>query len=137
MTGGYGFGGSHLCEQLLKRGARVYVMDRETPTNSYLVLAGLADRVHYFYGDVRDMDLLKTSLERFQIDTIFHLAAQPVVPIFMTRPYESLSINVMGTYAVLEAMRTSPMLKRWSLPQAGHFTARPPNMNRLKKTILR
>ena len=121
VTGGYGFGGSHLCEQLLKRGARVYVMDRETPTNSYLVLAGLADQVHYFYGDVRDMDLLKTSLERFQIDTIFHLAAQPVVPIFMTRPYESLSVNVMGTYAVLEAMRTSSYAKTLVFASSGAF----------------
>ena len=121
VTGGYGFGGSHLCEQLLKRGARVYVMDRETPSNSYLVLAGLADSVHYFYGDVRDMELIKLSLERFQIDTIFHLAAQPVVPIFMTRPYESLSINVMGTYAVLEGMRNSSYAKTLVFASSGAF----------------
>src|SRR4030042_1384513 len=50
VTGGYGFGGSHLCEQLLEKGARVYVLDRETPSNSYLALAGLTNRIHYLYG---------------------------------------------------------------------------------------
>lgn len=88
VTGGYGFGGSHLCEQLLEKGARVYVLDRETPTNSYLVLTGLASSIHYICADVRDLELLKISLERFEIDTVFHLAAQPVVPISNVHPYE-------------------------------------------------
>jgi CDP-glucose 4,6-dehydratase len=105
----------------LERGARVYVLDRETPRNSYLVLSGLADRVNYVYGDVRDLDLLKISLERFEIDTIFHLAAQPVVPICNSRPYESLSINVMGTYSVLEAMRNSNYAKALIFASSGAY----------------
>jgi CDP-glucose 4,6-dehydratase len=121
VTGGYGFGGSHLCEQLLERGARVYVLDRETPSNSYLVLAGLDNQVHYLYGDVRDIELIKISLERFEIDTIFHLAAQPIVPVNNSRPYESLSINVMGTYTVLEAMRSSTYTKTLVFASSGAF----------------
>ena len=50
VTGGYGFGGSHLCEQILAKGARVYILDREAPRSSYLVLSGIADRVHYICG---------------------------------------------------------------------------------------
>lgn len=121
VTGGYGFGGSHLCEQLLDKGARVYVLDRETPKNSYLVLKGLANSVNYIYGDVRDLDLLKLSLERFEIDTVFHLAAQPVVPICNSRPYESLSINVMGTYSVLEAVRTSNYAESLIVASSGAY----------------
>lgn len=121
VTGGYGFGGSHLCEQLLNKGARVYVLDRESPKNSYLALSGLADRVHYIYGDIRDLELLEISLERFEIDTIFHLAAQPVVPICNSRPYESLSINVMGTYSVLEAMRNSSYTKSLIFASSGAY----------------
>lgn len=121
VTGGYGFGGSHLCEQLLCKGARVYVLDRETPRNSYLVLSGLADRIQYINGDVRDLELLKTSLERFEIDTIFHLAAQPIVPVCNSRPYESLSINVMGTYSVLEAMRNSSFAKSLIFASSGAY----------------
>lgn len=121
VTGGYGFGGSHLCEQLLERGASVYILDREAPSNSYLALAGLTNRVHYLYGDVRDLGLIQISLERFQIDTIFHLAAQPVVPINNAYPYEALSINVMGTYAVLEAMRNSTFAKTLIFASSGAF----------------
>jgi CDP-glucose 4,6-dehydratase len=119
VTGGYGFGGSHVCELLLEKGARVYVLDRETPPNSYLALTGLASSIHYICGDVRDLELLKISLERFEIDTIFHLAAQPVVPISNVHPYESLSINVMGTYSVLEAVRNSTCAKNLVFASSG------------------
>ena len=107
VTGGAGFGGSHLCEQLQKRGALVYALDRFRPSTSYLVLSGLIDDVEFIQGDVRDLELLKSVLNRFEIDTVFHLAAQPVVPTSILYPYETLSVNVLGTYAVLEAVRTS------------------------------
>lgn len=121
VTGGYGFGGSHLCEQLLAKGAEVYVLDREAPRNSYLTLTGLNNRVHYLYGDIRDIELIKISLERFEIDTVFHLAAQPAVPVNNARPYEALSINVMGTYSVLEAVRTSANVKTMLFASSGAF----------------
>jgi CDP-glucose 4,6-dehydratase len=95
-----------LCEQLLKQGAEVYVYDRESPSRSYLALMGLADRIDYIPGDIRDLDLLKSTLGRFEIGTVFHLAAQPIVPLCNACPYESLSVNVLGTYTVLEAVRT-------------------------------
>jgi CDP-glucose 4,6-dehydratase len=107
VTGGFGFGGSHLCEQLVNRGARVYAFDRESPRNSYLSLSNLTDRVLAIQGDIRDLGHLKMTIERFGIDTVFHLAAQPIVPLCNSSPYESLSINVLGTYSVLEAVRTA------------------------------
>jgi len=63
--------------------------------------------VEYIPGDVRDIDLLKMVMNRFEIETVFHLAAQPIVPMSNVLPYETLSVNVMGTCAVLEAVRTS------------------------------
>jgi len=107
ITGGYGFGGGHLCEQLLARGAKVWVYDRESPRNSYLALTGLVRRIDYIAGDIRDLGLLKTTLNRFEIETVFHLAAQPILAVSNACPYETFSINAMGTYAVLEAVRTS------------------------------
>jgi CDP-glucose 4,6-dehydratase len=121
VTGGFGFGGSHLSEQLLERGAEIYILDKIRPNNSYLVLMGLADRVNFISGDVRDLDLLKSIFERFEIDMVFHLAAQPVVPINNSHPYESLSLNVLGTYAVLEAMRTSSFTKSLVFASSGAF----------------
>lgn len=121
VTGGFGFGGSHLCEQLLARGARVYVLDRACPNNSYLVLTELSNRVNYIQGDVRDIELLKVSLERFEIDTVFHLAAQPIIPTSNIFPFETLSINVTGTYAVLEAVRTSTFSKALIFASSGAY----------------
>jgi nucleoside-diphosphate-sugar epimerase len=119
VTGGYGFGGSHLCEQLVEKGAKVYILDREAPRNSYLKLSGIDECVHYIPGDVRDTELLKVGLERFEIDTVFHLAAQPVVPICNSCPAESLSINVLGTYSVLEAIRNSTCAKSLIFASSG------------------
>jgi CDP-glucose 4,6-dehydratase len=121
ITGGYGFGRSHSCEQLFERGTRVYVLDREATTNSYLATTGLGPRIHYLYSDVGDLELVKISLEWFKINTIFHLVAQPSVPINSTFRYEVFSINVMGTYSILEAMRNSSFTKNFVFASSGAF----------------
>jgi len=124
VTGGTGFGGSHLCSELLARGARVYVLDRVFPRNSYLVLQGLEQRVEFIQGDIRDLDLLRLSIERYEIDTIFHLAAQPIAPLSNVLPFETLSVNALGTYTVLEAMRTTRCAKSLVFASSGaHYGA--------------
>lgn len=121
VTGGLGFGGSHLAEQLLQRGAEVYILDRMYPHDSYLVVSGLSDKVHFIQGDVRDLDLLRLIFERYEIDQVFHLAAQPVVPISLTMPYETVLINYLGTLAVLEAMRNSSRTRRMVFASTGKY----------------
>lgn len=121
VTGGCGFGGSHLCEQLLDRGAVVFVLDQICPRNSYLVLTGLINDVEYFHGDVRDIEFLKVLLQRFEIDTVFHLAAQPIVPLSNSLPFETLSINALGTYAVLEAVHVSPSCNAMVFASTGAY----------------
>lgn len=107
VTGGAGFGGGHLCEQLLERGAKVFVLDRWLHRNSYLHLSGKDSEVQFIQGDVRDRESLGLCLDRLEIDTVFHLAAQPIIPVSNAFPCETLSVNVVGTYAVLEAIRVS------------------------------
>ena len=82
-------------------------------------MLNLADKVSLIYGDVRDTDLVKTALERFEIENIFHLAAQPIVPVCYTHPYESLSVNVMGTYSMLEALRSSSFARSLVFASSG------------------
>jgi nucleoside-diphosphate-sugar epimerase len=124
VTGGAGFGGSHLCSELVRRGAKVYVLDRVFPRNSFLAISGLSGRVEYIQGDVRDLDLLRVSIERYEIDSIFHLAAQPLAPMSNVLPYETLSINALGTFAVLEAMRTTKCAKTLVFASSGaHYGA--------------
>lgn len=121
VTGGFGFGGSHLCLELLARGASVLVFDRWRPLDSHLDRSGAGHRAHWVQGDIRDTDLLKLTLERFEIDTVFHIAAQPIVPIANIHPAETLSVNVQGTYSVLEAIRTGSPGRRLVFASSGAY----------------
>ncbi|MFA5137957.1 MAG: NAD(P)-dependent oxidoreductase [Elusimicrobiota bacterium] len=108
VTGGTGFGGSHLCELLLGRGADVTVLDlRPLSDSPYLASKGLCGGIRFIQGDIRDLDLVCRVLREHGIETVFHLAAQPIVPKSIEEPFETLSHNAMGTYAVLEAARTA------------------------------
>ncbi|MBE7562607.1 NAD(P)-dependent oxidoreductase [Acidithiobacillus sp. HP-6] len=121
VTGGAGFGGGHLCERLLQLGARVFVLDRVFPKWSYLQIQGLDRHLQVWVGDIRDSDFLRLNLSRFAIDTIFHLAAQPIVPSSNVVPMETLSVNAMGTYTLLEAMRRSDTVERMVFASSGAY----------------
>ncbi len=134
VTGGAGFGGSHLCEQLLDRGARVYVLDRFMLKNSYLVLSGNSERIQFIQGDIRDLDLIKLALDRFEIDMVFHLAAQPIVPISNQHPFETFGVNALGTYSVLEAIRTSGSVKGMIFASSGAYYGTTATPDKIKET---
>lgn len=121
VTGGAGFGGAHLCEKLLASGAQVYVIDRLVHDLSYFRLQGLESRVQMIYGDITDSGLVRLLLERFEIDTIFHLAAQPIVPISNVLPMDTLQVNAMGTFVLLEAMRQSAFVQRMVVASSGAY----------------
>lgn len=121
VTGAAGFGGAHLVDLLAGRGARVFALDRAFPRSAPLALLGHADRVEAVPGDIRDFDHVALTLERFEIDTVFHLAAQPLVPVSNTLPLETLSVNAMGTYSMLEAVRRSRCVKRFVFASSGAY----------------
>jgi nucleoside-diphosphate-sugar epimerase len=121
VTGGAGFGGAHLCERLLELRAKVYVLDWRVPPNSYLTLGGLVNRLTLVQADIRDAPTLALTLARTDIDTVFHLAAQPIVPLSNILPFETLSINVLGTYAMLEAVRTVKSVQRFVFASSGAY----------------
>ncbi|CDQ12383.1 putative NAD-dependent epimerase/dehydratase [Acidithiobacillus ferrivorans] len=99
----------------------MHVYDRVLPPSSYLRLQHLENDVNYIAGDIRDHEFLKLTLARLQIDTIFHVAAQPIVPISNEVPWETLSVNVAGTFSVLEAMRTSRHVQRLIFASSGAY----------------
>ncbi|MBU2755317.1 NAD-dependent epimerase/dehydratase family protein [Acidithiobacillus sp. CV18-2] len=121
VTGGAGFGGGHLCERLLALGARVFVLDRLVSPWSYFQIQGLDRHAQVWLGDIRDGDFVRLNLSRFAIDTIFHLAAQPIVPTSNVLPWETLSVNAMGTYTLLEAMRNVDTVERMVFASSGAY----------------
>ena len=68
----------------------------------------MLDRVKVVRGDVRDRELLERTLGEYEIDTVFHLAAQTIVGIANRNPVSTFETNIQGTWTLLEACRRSP-----------------------------
>ncbi len=105
VTGGYGLLGSWLISSLLDGGARVVALRRDEPAVSGLSLLGLADRVDVVSGDVCDQDVVARALNEYDVDSVFHLAAQTLVGTASRDPLSTFETNVRGTWVVLEACR--------------------------------
>jgi CDP-glucose 4,6-dehydratase len=63
-------------------------------------------------GDVTDYALVERALNEYEIDTVFHLAAQTIVSIANRSPLSTFETNIKGTWTVLEAARRSPTVSR-------------------------
>ncbi len=112
VTGATGLVGGWLVRRLLDAGADVVCLVRDWVPQSELVRTGLIERVKVVRGDVRDQALLERTLGEYEIDTVFHLAAQTIVGIANRNPVSTFETNVAGTWAVLEAARRSPKVQQ-------------------------
>lgn len=121
VTGGVGFGGSHLVLELLRRQAKVCVYDRRGAEGSYLARSAPEGELDVVRGDILDGRLLRETIDGLGIDTVFHLAAQPVVTDSNEHPVETLESNVQGTYTVLEAIRASGREIRMVFASSGAY----------------
>ena len=108
ITGNTGFKGSWLTFWLLLLGAKVagYSNEERTTPSLYEELF-LKDQIKQFIGEISDFSSLKTSIEEFRPDFIFHLAAQSIVSTSIEAPLRTFQTNTMGTVALLEAIRVS------------------------------
>ena len=100
ITGGAGFIGSHLAEELLSRGEEVFIVDNLS-TGSIDNIKHLKDNKNFTV--VIDSVLNKPVLEELisKADRIFHLAAAVGVKLIMERPVDTIETNVLGTENVL------------------------------------
>ncbi len=105
VTGGYGLLGTWLVRGLLERGDRVVVLRRDDPSASALRLDGLEERCEVVPGDVCDAAALERALGDYEVDTVFHLAAQTLVGTANRSPVPTFETNIRGTWVLLEACR--------------------------------
>ncbi|NWQ42680.1 NAD-dependent epimerase/dehydratase family protein [Bacillus sp. EB106-08-02-XG196] len=98
VTGGAGFIGSHLVEELVKRGFEVHVLDN--------LIAGRLENVHpsaiIHVEDIRGTKA-KQIINQEKPDIVFHLAAQADVGKSISEPNYDASVNINGTINILEA----------------------------------
>jgi CDP-glucose 4,6-dehydratase len=112
VTGAGGLVGAWLTRALVDQGAQVVCLVRDRVPQSELRRSGLLDRVVTVRGDICDPPLLERTLGEYEIDTVFHLAAQTLVPVANRNPVFTFDSNIRGTWTVLEACRRSPKVRQ-------------------------
>ena len=112
VTGCTGLLGSWLTQTLVEAGADVVGLIRDDVPQSHLVRSGTVQRIRVARGDVTDYALMERVLNEYEIDAVFHLAAQTIVGIANRAPLSTFEANVKGTWVTLEAARRSPTVTR-------------------------
>jgi CDP-glucose 4,6-dehydratase len=113
VTGGTGLLGSWTVDALLARGARVTCIIRDDVPDSRLVTTGAIAKVNVVHGGVEDYETCLRALNEYEIDTVFHLAAQTIVGTAARSALSTFETNVRGTWTLLEACRElGPLVKR-------------------------
>lgn len=105
VTGCTGLVGSWTTRFLVDAGAHVVGLIRDRVCDSELVRSGLDKRIDVVRGAVEDYPLIERALAEYEIQTVFHLAAQTIVGIANRSPLSTFETNIKGTWCVLEAAR--------------------------------
>ena len=111
VTGGTGFVGSHLVEELIKQKVNIITTFQTLNPLSYFFTQKLDRKTTMVNCDVCDYEKVFDIVTKFNIDYIFHLAAQPLVDVAYHNPKRTLYSNILGTINVLESARLFPKVK--------------------------
>ncbi|MFH1623232.1 MAG: SDR family NAD(P)-dependent oxidoreductase [Candidatus Aenigmatarchaeota archaeon] len=113
ITGATGFVGTWLAKALIERGANVVAFVRDEIPNAPIRTMDIFEKlVAMAPGDITDYASVKRVFAEYDIDTVFHLAAQTLVGVAKESPTTTFDVNIRGTWNVLEAARTSGKVKR-------------------------
>ena len=107
ITGVQGFLGSWLCKNLVDRKAKVVGLTRDLVSNSNFYIMDLDKKTTLVKGDVADYHTVERIMNEYDIEVVFHIAAQPIVGIANRSPLSTFESNIKGTWTVLEAVRNS------------------------------
>ncbi len=111
ITGATGLVGGWLTKRLLAAGADVVCLVRDWVPQCEAVRSGILEHTKVVRGNVEDREIIERTLGEYEIDTVFHLAAQTIVGIANRNPVSTFESNIGGTWNLLEACRRSPLVK--------------------------
>ncbi|MBN1562515.1 MAG: GDP-mannose 4,6-dehydratase [Anaerolineae bacterium] len=110
VTGATGMVGTWLVKELLATGAFVVTLIRDADPQSELFRSEDYRRTTAVYGRLEDFATLERAINEQEIDTVFHLGAQPIVGVAHRSPLPTFEANIRGSYNLLEACRIHPDL---------------------------
>src|SRR5262249_40480852 len=111
VTGATGLLGSWLTAELVERGAAVTALVRDNVPFSLLFERGLDSQINLVRGAIEDYALLERTLAEYNVEGVFHLAAETQVLVANRSPLSTFESNIRGTYLLLEACRHHPLVK--------------------------
>lgn len=112
VTGCSGLLGSWLVEELIHNGANVIGLLRDYVPQSRIYRDGLIKKITTVSGNIEDFYLIERALNEYEIEIVFHLAAQTIVPIANNNPLSTFETNIKGTWTLLEACRRNRKIKK-------------------------
>lgn len=114
ITGIGGFVAFSIASKLVELGANVtgIIKDFNFITKLRMEMSpGVVDFINYTIGDICDYDFLRRTVNKYEVDVVYHLAAVSTVRICSRDPMVAFETNVGGTWNVLEACRNAKTIK--------------------------
>ena len=105
VSGCTGLLGSWLTDELVNKSANVVGLIRDDFHSSNFHSLNLLNKITKVDGSVEDFNLILRTINEYEIDTIFHLAAQTIVGTATKSPISTFESNIKGTWNILESAR--------------------------------
>jgi len=112
ITGCTGLLGSWMTQELTDRGAKVIGLVRDCTPQSRLFQMGLEKKIITVHGRIEDLPVLERTINEYEVESVFHLAAQTIVGVANREPLSTFEANIKGTWNILEACRRVGTVRR-------------------------